>query len=182
MAIIAISGYPGAGKSTLAEKLAEALNYENINIGEIFRKLAAEAGISPEEFYKAIAKNPGLEKEIDDEQKEIIKTKNNIVIQGRMAPFLKTHFQKINILLKVEEKEGARRQMSRPQNKGKTFKEVLKLSKERLKTEKKRYFNLHKIANHLDETKFDIVINTTELTKDQVFAIAFMDIATAIKL
>ncbi|MBI2591118.1 MAG: AAA family ATPase [Candidatus Brennerbacteria bacterium] len=116
MAIIAISGYPGAGKSTLAEKLARELDYENINIGAIFKKLAERDNCDITQFYKNLKHKIDIEKMIDQEQEELMLTKNNKIIQGRMAPFLKSSFKKINILLKVEDKEGARRQMNRPEN------------------------------------------------------------------
>lgn len=181
MAIIAISGHPGSGKSTLAEKLAKVLGYENINIGEIFKLMAKKSNCEIATFYKNLQHDPDMEKLIDQEQAELMLTKNNLIIQGRMAPFLSSSFQKINVLLKVNDVEGARRQMKRPENKDKTLEEVLKASRIRLKTETKRYKDLYGIKNHLDEKNFDIVINTTGLTEDQVFAIAYMDIKIAIK-
>ena len=181
MAIIAISGPPGAGKSTLAKKLALALDFENIDIGAIFRKLAEESGCELVRFYKSLKHDPDMEREVDQKQADIMREKDNCIIQGRMAPFFESSFQKINILLKAEEVERARRQMNRPENQGKTFEEVLKLSRERLKEERQHYRQLYHRDDHLNERHFNIVINTTGLTKEQVFAIAYMDIKTAIK-
>lgn len=181
MAIIAISGYPGAGKSTLAEKLATALGYENINIGAIFKKLAERDNCDITQFYKNLKHDPDMEIAIDHEQAELMREKDNRIIQGRMAPFFQSPFKKINILLKVEDEEGSRRQMNRPENQRKTFKEVLQLSKERLIEEKKRYLYLYKlkdhlIKDHLDERIFDIVLNTTYLNEDITFKKIYLDI------
>ena len=51
MAIITIGGNVGAGKTTLASKLAEALGYEDLSMGGLFREIAAERGMTIEEFY-----------------------------------------------------------------------------------------------------------------------------------
>lgn len=133
-------------------------------------------------FYKKLGHDPDMEKLIDQNQAEQIRTKDNIIIQSRMAPFLESPFKKINILLKVSDAEGAKRQMNRPENKGRTFEEVLFLSKERLKEEKKRYRNLYNIKNHLDERNFDIVLNTTHLDKALTFQKIYFDIKLMLSL
>lgn len=176
MPIIAISGHPAAGKTVLANKLAPALGFENFYMGQIFRDLAAEAGLDINEFYKKLKEDPELEKSIDQKQIELMQTKNNLVIQGRMTPFLPCVFGKINILLQVDAKTAARRLSQDEKNKGKSLEELESWFNERIRTERARYRKLYGeiygIEDHFDPKRFDIVIDTTLLTPEKVLEIA----------
>lgn len=174
MAIIRVSGHLGAGKTTVCEKLATAIGYANHYTGDVFRQLAEEQDppMSIEEFYSKMASNPDLEREIDNRQEQLMLTENNLIVQGRIAPFLRwnTNYDKINLFFRVSDEEGARRQLKRKENQGKTFKEMLRISQERTREEYKRYGILYPhITDYLDESLFDIVIDTTSLNEEDVF-------------
>ncbi len=169
MAVIRISGYPGSGKTTLSKRLSEFLGYGYYYTGGIFRDMAKEKNLSIEEFYKYISADPAAERSVDDRQAEIMKTKDNILVEGRIAPFQASPFQTINILLKVSSEEGARRQLLRKENSHRSLGEMLSETEERLKNEREHYRSLYGIPNHFDETKFDIVADTTNLEPEAVF-------------
>lgn len=170
MAVIRVTGHIGSGKSTLCFELAQELDYEYHYTGGIIRVLAAEAGLSIEEFYKQLEENPAKEKEIDSRQEDLMVKKDNLVIEGRMAPFLGCAFPTVNIFLKVRREEGAKRLQNRPENKGKTIEEIMRLTEEREKMEKNRYRGLYGLDNHLDENDpiFHIIIDTTHMTAKEV--------------
>lgn len=169
MAVIRISGYPGSGKTTLSKHLSEFLGYGYHYTGGIFRDMAKEKSLSIEEFYKYISADPAAEKSVDDRQAEIMQTEDNILVEGRIAPFQKSPFQTINILLTVSPEEGARRQLLRSENAHRSLGEMLSETEERLKNEREHYRTLYGIPNHFDEKKFDIVVDTTNLKPDDVF-------------
>ena len=171
MAIIRVSGHLGAGKTTICDRLAEALGYKNHYTGAVFRELAKVKGLSLEEFYKQMVDNPELEKEIDARQEQLMLTEDNLIVQGRVAPFLayNPNFKKINIFFKVSPEEGARRQLNRPENKDRTIEEMARLSEERSGEERKRYWLLYGIYDYLDESCFDIIVDTTNLNPEEVF-------------
>ena len=173
MAIIRVSGHPGAGKTALCEKLARTLNYQNYYTGQIFKDLAKEQGLTEDELYKRMATQPAFEIRTDGRVSNLMMTEDNIIVQGRMAPFQKhnKNFKKINLFLKVSDEVGAQRQLNRPGNKDMTFDEMLTRSRSRIQTERERYLALYGIKDHFDESKFDIVIDTTEFDLDQVFFI-----------
>ncbi|MEX1064176.1 MAG: AAA family ATPase [Candidatus Paceibacterota bacterium] len=169
MAVIRVSGNPGSGKTTVSKRLAEFLGYEYTYTGGIFRDMAKEHNLSIEDFYHKLKTDEELERSVDTRQVKLMSQQDNLVVEGRMAPFQACPFETINIFIKVEPVEGARRQTMRPENRDHTLESMMKLSKERVDNEKKRYYYLYKIANHLDEDKFDIVVDTTNLSPEQVF-------------
>lgn len=164
MAVIRVSGSHGSGKTTLCRKLAELLHYGYSYTGGIMREMAFKQGVSIEEFFDKLASDPELERSIDNRQAELMNEQDDLVVEGRVAPFQDCPWTKVNILVTVSPAEGARRQLQRPENANMTLDEMLKLSERRLQTERERYRRLYGIQNHLDPKFFDIVIDTTVLT------------------
>ena len=169
MAVIRISGHPGAGKTTLAKRLAEALQYTYFYNGGVLRQMAAERGMSIEDFYREVAGNPTLEKSVDEQSERLMEQNDKLIVEGRMAPFQKTPFKAVNIFLKVSPQEGARRQSLRIENAGKAIPEIERLTKERVLNERAHYKQLYGIEDHFDESKFDIVLDTTHTTLEETF-------------
>lgn len=169
MAVIRVGGNLGAGKTTLCKRLAKYLEYEYSYTGGIFREMARERGLTIEEFYDQLVADPVLEKSVDDRQIALMMSRDNLVMEGRITAFLPCAFRPINLFIKVDETEGVRRQMNRPENRGKEFDEMLALTRKRIQDEQERYQILYQIPNHLDENCFDIVIDTTTLSPDEVF-------------
>jgi cytidylate kinase len=178
MAIITIGGNLGAGKTTLAERLAPALRYDELHMGGIFREMAAQRGVSIETFYDDLKKDPTLESEIDDHQSKLMHERDNLVIQGRIAWFFAkgSPFKVINIGLMVDHEIGAKRSAERNENAGKSVQEVSRANAFREKTERERYAALYGITDYLAEEHYDIVLDTSRLTKDEVFEKIFKEI------
>ena len=66
--IISFSGKLGAGKSTIAKALSEKLGMKRYYMGEIFRRVAKEKGMTVAEFGALCEKDPKYDKEIDEYQ------------------------------------------------------------------------------------------------------------------
>ncbi len=171
MAVIRVTGHIGSGKSTLCKELAKTLNYQYHYTGGIMRQMAAEKGMSIEEFYKWLEQNPIMEEDIDNRQEDLMIDNDNLVVEGRMAPFLSCAFKTVNIFLKVRPDEGARRLQRRPEYQNKTIEELMKMAEERTVAERKRYWTLYEIDNHLDENDpiFHIILDTTLMSEDEVW-------------
>ncbi|MBP2133145.1 cytidylate kinase [Methanomicrobium sp. W14] len=82
---ITISGPPGSGTTSLAKYLSSKYSFELISAGEVFRSLAREKGVSLIEFGELCEQNPDVDRLIDEKQKEIGESKENIIIEGRLA-------------------------------------------------------------------------------------------------
>ena len=169
MLVIRVSGNHGAGKTTLCKRLAKALEYRYVSTSDFFHELAEENGLSIEEFYSQLEKYPDLEKSVDTIQKNLTGSEREIIFESRIAVFWKSPFPHVNLKLTVTPEEGARRQLRRPKNQDKTLAEMIKLSEKRLENERKHYQSLYGIEDHLADSHFTFVVDTTNLSKDAVF-------------
>jgi cytidylate kinase len=169
--IITIGGNVGAGKTTLAEKLATALHYEQMYVGGIFREMAAEKNMSIEQFYMQLKDDPAIEQEVDNRQAALMREKDDLIVQGRIAWYFAqgSPFKIFNIFLGVDPTVGAKRSGERKENIGRSTDEMVVATTEREKMERERYKMLYGIKNHLEHSHYDLVIDTTSLTLQQTF-------------
>ena len=176
--IITFGGNVGAGKSTMAPLLAKELGYEEIYVGGIFRQMAKEQGLTIEEFYALMSKNPKLEKSIDAQQLELMQRKHNIVVQGRIAYFFAKQTKKpsINIFLAVDPRVGAERKIKEGLYPGKTLEEVMALNSTREANERSNYLTLYGITDHLNPAAFDIVCDTTGISPEKVLEVLLKEV------
>jgi cytidylate kinase len=170
MAIITIGGNVGAGKTVLAEKLAAALGYEPLYMGEIFRKIAAERRMTIEDFYGALKNDPKLERSADDRQAKLMREKDDLVVQGRLAWYFAkgSPFTVFNIFLAVDPTTGAQRSAERKENAERPVAEIQEANALRAKRELERYNALYGIKNFLDLGHYDFVLDTSHLPEDEV--------------
>ncbi len=173
--IISISGTAGSGKSTVAKKLAEKLNWPCYYIGKMRREIARKQGLTLAEYNKLGEKTPATDLKVDNYQKKLGKIKDNFIIESRTSWYFTPH--SLKIYLDVDEKVGAKRifkelkgRHSRNEDKNlKTVADVLKSQRARKRSDKKRYAKYYKIDVY-DKKNYDFVLNTTSLNKRQVFA------------
>src|SRR3989344_6032866 len=172
--VIRVSGYPGAGKTTLCLRLIKELGYDYHAASAVFRRIAEERGGSIEAFYTSLASNPDFEREVDAEQTRLLAKHEHLIVDGRIAPFLPCPFPSLNILLLADPTEAARRNLRRPENVGRTIEDMQTQTEERIRVERAHYQALYGIDDHLGPAHYDLVIDTTTLTPEDVFE-AVMD-------
>jgi predicted cytidylate kinase len=177
--IITIGGNIGAGKTTLAAKLAANLGYEQLYVGGIFREMAAEKGLSIEQFYEVLNNDPAIDHEVDERQAKMMREQDNLVVQGRIAWYFaqSSPFKVFNMLLTVNPMIGAARSGERKENAGKSVDEMVIATTERGKVERERYKMLYGIEDHSDPSHYDYVLDTSDLTEEEVYAKVIEQIA-----
>jgi CMP/dCMP kinase len=173
--IITINGDEGSGKTTIAKKIAEKLNYARYTTGEIFREMSKKRGMSLVEYLKLGETDPKIDKEVDDYVINLSKKQDNFIIDSRVA----WHFipKSLKIYLEVNEEEGAKRiyhEILGKNNRNETkktppsIKYVLEKVRERRKTDDIRYLKYYGIDIR-DRKKYDFVLDTSNLNPEEVF-------------
>jgi CMP/dCMP kinase len=178
--IITVAGMPGAGKSTLAKKIAVELHLKHYYMGQIMRDAAGKKGMDILSYLKFLESHPEEERNHDAFIEEKGKTEDNFIIEGRVA----YHFipQSIKLFLEVDPKVGAERIFNdiktNPKRNEKNYQSVkeVEIYLEGIQeTCNKRYQSLYSI-NPFDSSQFDIVVDTTDLSEGEAFAAVLEEI------
>lgn len=170
MAIISMSGTPGSGKSTVGKLLAEKLEYEKYNIGQFRRDAAKARGMTLDEYNKLGETDPNTDNEADEYQKKLGEEKDNFLIEARLAYHFIPH--SIKLFLSVSLDEAAKRifhdeSAIRNEATAESVAEKKEILKKRMTSDSKRYIKYYGVDCY-DESQFDYVIDTTDLTPGEV--------------
>ncbi len=183
--IITISGAPGAGDTTTADMLSKKLGYEVIKVGEIYKKLAKEKNLDPDQLWEKHEKTPEKLKEfhrkLDEKQKEKVEKKKNVIVNGKLSAHHLPN-AKLKILLTANLEERAKRIAMRKKigrekyakkvDKGEKERETKELTrkeiekqikkiKKRQEKEKKHWKDIYGFNYLEDREKYDLIVDTT---------------------
>lgn len=168
--IITLGGHHGAGKSTLSHALVEYFGLKSYSTGGFMREMALERGISLIDLGREAERDGGIiDAILDDRQKAIGHTEDNFIIDGRLA----FHFipQGIKVFLTVDAEEAARRIFHDESRAGvelhADIHEATRNIQTRRQSEDDRYMKYYGIHIY-DMSFYDIVIDTTHLSKEEV--------------
>ena len=172
--IISFSGDLGSGKSTIAQMLAEKLNWPRYYIGGLRREMAKKKGMTLAEYNKLGESDPATDQEIDSYQKELGEKEDNFIIEGRTSWYFIPKSLKIYLGVSIE--EGAKRifnnlQLKNDRNEAdelNSWEDVLASNKERFASDKLRYGQYYGIDVY-DSKNYDFFLDTTNLSPEQVF-------------
>jgi CMP/dCMP kinase len=82
--IITISGKPGSGKSSTADRVAELLSYTRHSSGDIVRKILSKKHMTLAQYNEHAKTNHDLD-ELVDEQLRNLRTLSDIVVDSRLG-------------------------------------------------------------------------------------------------
>lgn len=82
--IITISGKPGSGKSSTADKVAELLGYTRHSSGEVVRKFLAEQNLTLKEYNEQAHDDHDLDAKVDEALRKL-RSKKDIVVDSRLG-------------------------------------------------------------------------------------------------
>ena len=85
---ITVSGLPGSGTTSLSRYLQEKIGYDMISAGEVFRGLAKEHNLDLAAFGKLAESDPEFDKMIDLRQADIARSRDNIIVEGRLSGWM----------------------------------------------------------------------------------------------
>jgi len=153
------------------KETVRAFWYKRYSTGDFMRELAIEKWISLIDLWREAESDWGvIDTILDDRQKNLWNTEDNFIIDGRLAFHFIPHGKKV--FLTVDPLEAARRIFSDDSRSGVESHESIEHTAEniiiRRKSEDERYMKYYGIHIY-DMGLYDIVIDTTSKTPDEVF-------------
>jgi len=171
--LISITGRLGSGKSTVCNIMKERYGYEIFSTGTINREYARRLGITTLELNKRLNDDPSLDHEIDGTVTKLSEERkgDKLIFDSRMA----WHFAKntFKIFLTIEPMEAAKRVMKNQrgcEEHYETVEEACDKLIERSRVERDRFVDIYGV-DYYDYNNFNIVIDTTSRTPDEVVAL-----------
>lgn len=161
--IITVGGFAGSGTTTLCRKIAQQFHLSHVYAGQIFRDMAAERGLTVQEFSAIAEQDESIDQAIDEEQKR--RATEGSVVEGRITAHLVDADLKIWLKapLPVRAQRVSGRESISPE-------ESMKRITTREASEKKRYLTYYQIDVD-DLTLYDLILNTALWDAEGVFDI-----------
>ena len=164
---IVISGDIGTGTSTLAKNLAKNLGWKCLSVGDLFRRYALEHNIP---LWDKASVPIEEEKKVDYSFQKKMAAVSKTVFEGHYSGwFAKELNESFKILLKADLEVALGRAVKRLDHTHvETREEVLK----RRKGITLKFHKVYSSDDYLDEKYFNIAIDTTNISPDEVLKIA----------
>jgi len=156
--LITISGLPGAGTSTVARLVADALGLERVDGGTVFRAMAAEHDLDVNAFSALAEHDAEIDLELDQRLANRAR-EGGVVLESRLAGWIARSegLASTRVWISAEENERARRVAARE---GDDTAAALEANRAREASEHLRYRTYYGID--LDDlTVYDLVIDST---------------------
>ena len=166
--LITVSGPAGSGKSTLAGNLADALDYEHVSGGDIFRALAEERGMTPLELNKAAEEDDQIDRDLDRRLRDIAAEREDLVLESRLAGWMAGEYADMKLWLTAPLDARADRIAERED---KPFEQARTETEERSQSEAQRYADYYDIEFD-DLSIYDLAINTARWDPQGTLSIA----------
>jgi CMP/dCMP kinase len=161
--IITITGTPGSGKTSVAKELAKRLGYKFISTGDRMAKIAEENNTTLDEL---LSRGDQTDRLVDDYQKKLGETEDNIIVEGKIAWFLIP--KSFKILVTCDENVGAERiyndrmagnRLDEPDYS--SLDDAKKIIAARVTRFTNKFKRLYQVDNYIDPNNFDFVLDTT---------------------
>ena len=167
--IITISGSVGSGKSTVAKMLTQKLGWQYYSTGMAQRKIAEEMGLTTIELNALTIKDKSIDERIDAVFKNPPWGDDNCIVDSRLA----FHFvpKSFKVCLTVRDEVAGERIFNDTtrsgENKYTSIQQSTAAAIERHQLEME-HFQKNYGLDIDDKNNFDLVIDTTHLTPEQV--------------
>ena len=162
--LLTISGPAGSGKSTAAAALAEALDYDHVSGGDIFRDLADERGLTPLELNRQAEEDDDIDRDLDRRLREMAAARDDLVLESRLAGWMAGEHADFRVWLDAPLSVRAERIADRED---KSVELARRETGERSESEARRYLEYYDID--IEElTIYDLAVNTARLSPEAV--------------
>jgi len=177
--IITLSGKPGSGKSSTADRVAEILGYTRHSSGDMVRKVLQRNHMTLEQYNNKAADDHDLDDQIDEELRDL-REQDDIVVDSRLGFYWLPESFKVYLDLDIEVATARiYKDMSSNPGRGDTEGTDTSLSgvarevAGRMIAEQQRFRKLYGVDPY-DKSHFDLIIDTSRHNPHSV-AVAVFD-------
>lgn len=174
---IVISGPPAVGKTTVAKGLAEEFQLEYLSGGDVLKQMAKEQGFDSDgddwwdtedgmKFLNQREQNSEFDKKLDEKLTALFNS-GGMVITSYTLPWLIK--DGIKIWLEGSHASSTKRMQSRDNM---SSEQAYEITRNRFDKNKALYKKLYNFDFGDDKSVFDLIINTDNLTAQQVIDVA----------
>jgi predicted cytidylate kinase len=163
--LVTISGFPGSGTTTISRLVASALELERVPGGEVFREMAAEAGLTLAEFGRLASDRPEIDRELDD-RLEARAAAGGCVIESRLAGWLarRAGLLAVRVWVDCDDEVRATRVAERE---GTTVAQARSENAERALLEQARYRGAYGIELD-DRSMYDLILDSSDAPAERL--------------
>lgn len=176
--IITLSGKPGSGKSSTADRVAEMLGYSRYSTGDIVRTMIKKKKMTLAEFNAMAEKDASYDYELDEELRNM-RTQEDVVIDSRLGFYWIPESFKVYLDLDPEvaiariykdSNINALRGVTEDNTDG--MDAVIDQVNDRLNNERRRFKKLYNV-NPYASANFDLIIDTSRHSPQTVALTVF---------
>ncbi|MDB5204867.1 MAG: cytidylate kinase [Candidatus Taylorbacteria bacterium] len=163
MAKITIFGLAGTGKGTVCRLLCEKLGYRSFSGGDFARETARKMGLTINEIDELSRYDKSVDIERDRVIEDFGKTNDNFVVEARLGwKFIPDSYK---VSFECDFEERTRRVAQREK------KDIVTVQAETVQRENAiydRFLKYYGIKNVNDPKHFDLIIDTTHITPEEI--------------
>ena len=176
--IITISGKPGSGKSSTADKVADLLGYTRHSSGDMVRTILQRQGMTLSEYNRQAMDDHTLDTKIDEYLRKF-RDKKDVVIDSRLGFYWLPESFKVYLDLNIQVatvriyKDAVNNNMRlKSGERVSSLDLVAKQVLTRMETEQKRFKSLYSVDPY-NLSHFDLVIDTSRHSPETVALTVF---------
>ena len=165
---VVLNGDLGSGKTTVSVMLAERLGVRRVSIGDLYRQMAAEHGMTALQFNLHSELDDKVDHYIDQLQHDIAASDERLVVDSRLAWHFFTDAFKVHLL--VDPVVAARRVLARPGDAVEQYGSAEEAGRQlarRSESERQRFLARYGV-DKTDLRNYDLVCDTTRASPEQV--------------
>jgi predicted cytidylate kinase len=167
---VVFNGDLGSGKTTVSMLVAGRLGVRRVSIGDLYRQMAAEHGMTALEFNLHAELDDKVDHYIDQLQHDIAASGERLVVDSRLAWFFFTGALKVHLV--TDPVVAARRVLGRPGDTVENYRgldEACRQLADRSESERRRFLSRYG-ADKTDLRNYDLVCDTTSAAPEQIAA------------
>jgi CMP/dCMP kinase len=176
--IITLSGKPGSGKSSTADRVAEMLGYTRYSTGDIVREMVKKKKMTLADFNNMAEKDPSYDYELDEELRKM-RDQEDIVIDSRLGFYWIPESFKVYLdldpevaIARIYKDSNINALRGVTENNTDGMDAVINQVEDRLQNERRRFKKLYNV-NPYASANFDLIIDTSRHSPQTVALTTF---------